>query len=588
MKIHRRLRSALARAAASLALAPLALAQTSPAYPVLTLDHPWDAASSGTFTALDSGDFDGDGYLDLVQMRGGQLQIVLSPSSVAEVYTGISATAFLVVEDPAVNGDALLVATGTQLVRLVFNGTSWTQSTLSVSDAWGSVLHLRRRPIAALRNQVIGLASDGRTLLSLVDSGQGYEESASPLLVAPEPLVDLEVFDQNGDGVREMCLMDSDGLRVAYVSNPGAPAGNETWAIEQNSQLPGYSMLDAAVGSQNTDAREWVALLILAPNGTSQFITFLTSGGLVPELTSLPSGLGVMRMGTGDWTGDGPDDIALSWTSTQETGIVPNTGTNQPLIDPANMEVLPLSSAPLDPAPGQQAQPLLLDLDWDGDLDLVLSCQPTAQVHMALGQFFNARNYSPGTVLDATAGDSTTLADNAGAGPLGASVNAYGPTSWPVGTPFLVELEVSTWYMPTGGSNLLGLGTDYITGIDPNDPSVFPLLIAPRLASSEVLTTVNTFTLADFYFFRTRFVKRVGGQVVWSTPHQTYGYHAQGYIGDMGPGDTAQEQLFGWGGSSPYNVDYNQDPAADDYVTVGGGTVLPKLPPRPSGTVGGS
>ncbi|MCP3920241.1 MAG: hypothetical protein GY711_32345 [bacterium] len=569
------------RLALALALGSTSLAQTSPGAPVLKLDQAWESVG-GEARELDVGDFDGDGYPDLAQLSGDQVQIMLGTASTGAVYSGLTATAMVVVDEPATGVDALLVATGDALVQLDFDGTSWSTTVLAVSAAWDDVLLLRRRPQEGQRDQVVGLASDATTVMSLVDSGLGYQELAT-LVSAPETVLDLEVFDREGDGTSELCLMDADGVRVALVTNPGIGVVSELWTIGDSYQWPGVAARDVAAGSQNMGGNEWMAILVRAPNGTTEGVFFLSDAGL-SEPNILPAELYVVQLTAGDWTGDGPDDLALSWRATQEIGIVPNIGVALPVLDTAALEVHPISGTPSSSAFNSHAEPLFGDLDVDGDLDLAVTCQTSGELRVVLNQLENAGDFAPSSFADASTGSPVSLSQ----GPLRASVDICGPARWPVGTPASVELEVSGWYMPAGSVILQQLPTFSIPGIDPNAASgaPFPVTSYPALAPSESLDSGSHFVVADFYFFRTRFVARNAvGVVTFTTPHQTYGYHAQGRS-EVGAGLVAQQQLRAWGGTSAFQVLKEVPDGADDYVLVGGGLVMPKLPQRPVITLG--
>ncbi len=563
---------------ASLFALPLP-AQTVPGGSIQRLDSPWDPAGAGAFGSVATGDFDADGYPDLAQLRGGGLEVMLAPASLGEVYSGRAADAVAVV--PA-GSDRILIADGSGLAWLDFDGTLWSETSAGFSAAWAGAVELFYRAGPGGAVQVIGLAADRRSLLSIADEGGGMVERADPLIVAPEALLGVIPFDRDGDGVSELLLLDSNGMRVAEVVDPSAGPQAETWTISDSWQFSGYSMRDAAAGRQGAGPRQWAAVLCLRPDGTTPLIVTVTSNGLSAEPAVLPAGLEPERLAGGDYDGDGADDLALSWRSTQEVGLLPNTGGETPSFDPSALVRLALSETPNEAAPGQVAAPLLVDVDRDGDEDIFLSCQATGQLVTRMSQVEEASDRSPSSYR---AGSPPILEVGDAQGTATADIDLYPPTRWPAGTPPLVDLEVVVWVQLKGSTLLTRLGRDITPGIDTSSSDPIPLSL--RLAPGETLDANHLFTQADYYFYRTRFVQYdASGQVVYSTPHQTHAYHAQGDPAAEGPGQAAHQQLLQWGGVSPFQVQYFENSNGDDYVTVGEGVIVPKIPPPPVGELG--
>lgn len=276
------------------------------------------------YSSLDSGDFDGNGTID-VALAGDD-----SPA-VVDVFPGLG------------NGDfGAFVAyplAGQYATRLV--ARDWTGDS--------------RRDLAVTMRSIGGTVG---LVAVLANNGAGAF-TPQPLIrsgVVPSGLV---ASDFDGDGLRDLVLLDGSLRCVSMHKGLGAGAFDQPASLGTSSEPAGL-----VCGDLNADSEADLALAL--KSGQVGFALGL-GGGTFGPVTEIPTGASVLSaISLGDANNDGFEDVVVS--NTTNTFLCPNTGG--------------ALGTPLALGFGLH-QHLLLDLNHDGNLDLAGT---TLQGQLAISQ----------------------------------------------------------------------------------------------------------------------------------------------------------------------------------------------------------
>jgi len=354
------------------------------------------------FTRTVALDIDGDSLQDICMLRGTDVDLMIGPGVFEAVFpsraTGVNDIAALD-RFPLQGKQSLLTVGDDGAVVHHFdwglqagpNGfepvEQWVTTTVN-DTTWEDAVLVKSRDNGGTSSQIYGVMDDGETVRSLTNSGTGYLDSH--LFSVSETILELSIVDWVAGGDPEVCVLTGSGIEVfEHVS--GAPGTNQTWQSVYVSHPPGFTPLSMTAG-QGPGAGEWVAWsVVLTANPVHERLIIADASGYdVYVLHGPPT---VIAMSTGDWDGDGDDDVMTSSKATHDVVILENIGTSEALFDTA---VSPpgaffvLQTGASGSAPNNEAHPVFVDLDNDDQLDWCMPIQST-------GKLFVDRNGPTGT-----------------------------------------------------------------------------------------------------------------------------------------------------------------------------------------------
>ena len=533
----------------------------------------WDPAGSGSFEEVGHGDFDGDGFTDVVTRRGQDLEVFLAPGSLAAPLSSFSTPgAFTVAHDPALLRDVLIVAETSGLKRYAFDLTTkaWSATVLSSATSWSNAAFLTARPQSGLADQIVGVMSGSSVVRAMTNLGGGYVEEPLPIASTPQAILGLEAFDQDGDGVYELALM-----HTGSVSRPKAigAAGSETWSVLDTTSFAGLLCVDIARGAQTTGGAHWLGWLLRDSGGICHVAVLSNEPPVGPTLIGSQQ---IVRIAAGDWTGDGADDLVLSWRVDQRFGVLSNVGTTNAAFDPLVLQTFDLTTTPGAAFPTNSAEPVFADLDNDADLDIGLCVQGDDTLHVEYNQLIDATAWMP-TLYTANSlvPADTVRHEIVTSGVYDVDFDLNAPDQWRLdvqGNEIPLDLEVDLWSLAAGGTPEWQLRTTN-AGVLPVD---HPVTVS--FQSPETAVPYDT-----FYIWRSRYVERdAGGSILFSSPGQLVAFHAAGdptSPTDPGPGMAADQVIVDWGGIAATDVELGTPGSGSGpFTRVGSALTIPRLP----------
>ncbi|HUP23474.1 MAG TPA: VCBS repeat-containing protein, partial [Thermoanaerobaculia bacterium] len=326
--------------------------------------------TAGQFERADRGDFDGDAVSDMVVQRGTSLEVLLAP--------GLYDQSFIVPGVFTAYGVCPIAPTRTRSLLLVSSALGLEQVELDVaSGTWSSTLIAASWTDAALIEvhdmvytvAVLGVMADQRTVRCLYRvEGEWFEQ---PVLVHPEPIRDLTVFEFDGAGQIEIAVASDSALWV-YDSvgtlRKSFPVGDAESVAIGRLDLP-------------LSVRDGLAWVVTRSEGIQQLIVLSPKGLQTPQhLSTMPL---VVDMETGDLDQDGDSDIVLSHTIEHSVIVLLNIGNGWlPAFDvKSSSAVRKVQYGPEGvPAPENRARPKLADVDGDEDNDLLMPVQSSGEL----------------------------------------------------------------------------------------------------------------------------------------------------------------------------------------------------------------
>lgn len=543
------------RSALVLALVAAASPASAQLAPVPEMSHQiaLNPAGLGVYRDTELGDFDGDGLLDVVTRRNDAIEGLLGVVALGFSLPEVSPSACFVVRPVTPGADTLVISNGTGLHELSYDVGSgtWTSAAL-LTDPSGSqaARDLALRSVASPGDPLVLVQSDGLSVQLLSTSFSA--SMGAPELVSTRPIRRVIPFDLDGDGGDELALLHTDGASVWDSS--GTPP-NETWTLDSTYSftVPDVTYFDAVAGSAAGSAEEWLACIGKLPNGLNQSVAFVSNGATLSTV-----GIGqasVARFAAGDWNGDGNDDLVLSRRVDERVGVALHQGTSWH--DFAGTLLFEISDTPGASSELNAAQPAVLDLNGDGDVDIALAVQSKRELHMELNQANDASDSAPVYL---------TAWDPDGPGLLDPFMNLVDPDN---GNDLYVEFELTapaTWPLVENGSEVpLELVVHNYgrlsSGGAPQFVDSWESGTALTSTSPDQLVNLDTdeapgYTTPTYehYFFVARYVRKVNGEITYSSQPLVVGYHVTGdsnYVEGnwTGPGAAATNQLETWGGS---------------------------------------
>lgn len=340
-------------------------------------------------------DVDGDSLQDVCVLRGVEVDMMAGPglyeASLPDITTGGDVHDIAALEGWPLEGADALVTVGVDGAvaldfKWVFQGGGgnpvptplWSTTTLEGSTWVGAKL-VRTRDVQDTSPRIYGVLSDGKTVNALIDSGSGYQDTG--LFAVSETILELCPVEWDTTPECEVAVLTASGLEVfQYVS--GAAGTQQTWQSVYVSHPTGFTGVALEAGVH--DGEEWLAWIASWDNNPVKEVLVVTDINGYWASGFLPDDPQVVGIATGDWTGDGRDELALSSKYGYELAILYNLGEGSPAFDVVSstgVEVLSLDG-PAGPAPEIEAIPAFADFDNNLTLDWCMPLQATGQLRV--------------------------------------------------------------------------------------------------------------------------------------------------------------------------------------------------------------
>ncbi|MEQ8763862.1 MAG: VCBS repeat-containing protein [Planctomycetota bacterium] len=325
-----------------------------------------DALQSERFIRAWVGNFTSDSVPDLLVQRGTEGQCFVAPTLFDAALTlprSVAGATRLTATRPD-GRDEMLIATASGLRALWLDSTTgiWNERVVGTDAVWADV----QRPYAADLDEVngpdvIGLSNDGMTGWIVMATPSGFaEEVAIPL---PVPAQAVLACDFDGAGDRQVVFLDDAMLRV-FDAN-GQPRFN----------IPAPGTDIATVVKIRGNAQESIAWIRQDPSGDQLYtfdVQFLRGPWPLGDLSAV-------GVASGDLDGDGYDELVVShksdWSLKVFTGFQGGNG-------PTHVQTLFTGTA--QAAGDNEAWPCVVNLDGDGDEDLIIPVQEDESIWVHL------------------------------------------------------------------------------------------------------------------------------------------------------------------------------------------------------------
>lgn len=514
----------------------------------------------GTFLRTDHGDFDGDGMPDMVVHQDDRLDVMLAPGLYDQIVYGPQGVLAYGVCPPVSTSmrDSLLVSNAAGLEQFELDPATGLWSGQMLDQSWaGACLVEVREMITTVA--VLGVLADRRTVRTLyrVDD-QWFEQ---PLLVSPELIRDLCIFEFDGGGQVEIAVATDSALWV-YDSTG-----------ELRATFPVGDATSVAIGriELKYSVRDGVAWVVTRSEGLQQLIVLSPTGITPPEhLAYMPL---VVDMETGDIDADDDYDIVLSHTTDHNAMVLVNQSdgwtTSFDKDKPAGLRIVKFG--PKTVAPDNKMRPSLGDVDADGDSDLLLPVQSNGDLFVWRSSKFDESKFDPTMDLDVL--ESTCNLEALGNGDLSMTLRLQ--VDLPEGTP-ATHVELVVWHRASIQT--------------PTEPvAVQRVLVpisgtAPQSLTAQVLLQQvpdivpgTDVRFEGFYFWAQRAVRVENGVVVQR-------WHPRSFGIETSPEPDNYSWMKSLGGAMLFPVQQSIGGTALPDL-IGCGSELPNLPNFPGGKV---
>jgi len=533
--------------------------------------------AAGTVTRSSVGDYDGNGEPDAVLLTTSGIEIVVDPGSVSWwLQTTTPANDVSDRPRPAeATHDRFVMVDSTgakvgwmvsnQLQTVAIQTGDWAGALLvdsALTDVGGSVLEER----------IVGVMNDGVSLEVLSSNGAAWTSNAITLGTAlpGDPntiqIVELELLDLDGDGAVEIALgcQDADDCGVAF------------YELDGTAILPWYGDSDHTLTSLTSGAQA---------NGTS-FCAWTTqdSSGAEAARACTASGLatyvplgaaGVVGAATATWTDDGHADLVLS-LSTGDLRVLTNLGTTAPSFALSNYTAI----APSTTQTNNAAQPLCGDVDWDGDVDLLLALEDPDELEVHRNGIIDHELTWPAVdpALDNETEPSTAMAEDPGCGPpLFTSSHLVHSIAVDAGSTTATHVAYKVWRRGSLGGNTT---TPPDTGVEELDNGALVLQIELEYPNTQQSCSPPDCVYSSvLYYYELQLVEWTGTEWIHYSP-ALYGVQT-----DDSSSDNA-EHLASIRKEGPWYVYYGTEPPISNYdpVVVGTYDQIRFVPGLPEGS----
>lgn len=332
-------------------------------------------------------DLGGDGLLDLVQQRGSGLAADLAVDTYDAFVTianpddplqPLPVSAFDVVQAGylALPGDVLAVAGAAGLFLIWFDAAAGSLHRVLIdATTWNDTLLLRVGDVNGdALPDLVGVAADQIAVrIQLGQPGGTFLPVAGFAVTSPIRGLDLLDFSPPHAGL-EIALDTDAGMRITTAT--GAVVAMRSSLVAHDAMAPLRHATDHGVA----DELFWITGL---PNG-SQGITVLFDGGGEPVFPIPGQFIATVRCG--DLNHDGFADAVLVSASSPEVWILWNQrgvpgATRSFAIAPGTYTRLDLQAST-----GNDSQPVLGDVDFDGEVDIAVAANDPAGIRLFHGE----------------------------------------------------------------------------------------------------------------------------------------------------------------------------------------------------------
>jgi len=341
--------------------------------------EPWatGAPESGAFGRAEAGDVNGDGVVDAWMLDGTDAVLLFDvDATFAPVRVAPAANDLCLARGHALDGrDALAwVDAGGLHVGLVAPADAQLDLRLLNSGPWAGARLVRAADWDADgREDLAGVAADSRTIvLARAESGELAFETLVAF-VALADVKDLVPLQWTPDAPLEFAVLTALGVQVHDESGV---------LLAAFSGPPGGAVARIRQSGTSTDRLAWIAAPVpLMP----QWLSTLSQAGIEAQVDL--GGVDVVSCLGADSDSDGDDDLLISHTNSYELLWLENRrSSTNPLAESflVTLQTLRLLCAgPItEDAPENRAVPALVDLDGDGDLDVVFGCEGAQELHV--------------------------------------------------------------------------------------------------------------------------------------------------------------------------------------------------------------
>lgn len=516
---------------------------------------------AGVFRRASQGDFDGDGVCDSVVQCSDRLEVMLAPGLYDQPLhgpTGLYAYG-VCPPDSTSTRDTLLVARGMGLEEFELDPTTgqWTGQLLAPSWSFARLLEVHAMTSTVA---VLGVMADRRTVRTLYRLDDVWFEQ--PLLVSPEFIRDLCVFEFDGSGQIEIAVATDTALLI-YDSTGG---------LRQS--FPMGDAVSVAIGRIRLpmSVRDGLAWLVTRSIGQQQLIVLSPSGLQPPEhLAYMPM---VVDMETGDVDADGDWDILLSHTTDHNVMVLMNLsdGWTTAFDKDVSSGLRAVSFGPQGTlAPSNKARPSLGDIDLDGDADLFMPVQSSGEMFVWRSAKVDETTFEP--AVDVSEPTLSCNLEALGGGDVSMTLRLE--VDLPQGIP-ATHVELVVWHRESCEA--------------PTDPLAVQRVLVPLVGTAPQTLTASVLLpdvpdlvpgsdvrFEGMYFWAQRAVRVENGVV-------TQRWHARLFAIETSPDPQNYNWIKSIGGKMLFPIHPCQNGSTLPDL-IGCGSELPKLPDFPGGKV---
>lgn len=333
-------------------------------------DLVWTFPTAGVHGAALPAQFTQDRMLDAIALRDDQAFLLYGPDqydTVVQLGTGILGVA--VVRGGGINGLDAIALAGSSGVQVRWSDD--TQHLASSTVSTGAIAAIAAANIDNLFGQdLIALGDDATSFRIFLANPTGpgsFQEGAGFTVAAP--VDSFIVLDIDNDLAPEVALLTGGSLEIRRLDGslhsafPGTSSGGSLTRFQQHT----------------TFAIAWVRV---AADGLSDELIVVRASGADAALDLGP--IGVVHVTAGDLNADKRDDLVVSHRASRQVILLENQSATSPGatfgLGAGQAMTVDIDTAPDNVAPENNAWPVVGDLDNDGDLDVLCTCQATETV----------------------------------------------------------------------------------------------------------------------------------------------------------------------------------------------------------------